>query len=59
LQSDVVRILPGEVGNRGEFTDAALEEMKLFMLFYCGAPNTSALAEGISRAKKRVADAGA
>ncbi len=38
----------------GEFTDAQLELIPLFLLFYAGAGNASALFRGIEAAKARV-----
>lgn len=36
-----------------ELTEAQFEEMKMLMLFYAGAGNTTALIQGIAGAKKR------
>lgn len=38
-----------------EFTDEQFEEMKLLMMFYAGAGNSSALNRGIDAARKRAA----
>lgn len=38
----------------GDLTDDQIEDMKMIMLFYAGAPNVTALIKGIELAKKRV-----
>jgi 4-carboxymuconolactone decarboxylase len=52
-RADLLTIqLAGAILN-GELTDAQLEEMKLLMMFYAGAGNTTALNQGIQGAKTR------
>jgi 4-carboxymuconolactone decarboxylase len=54
-RADLLTIqLAGAIVN-GELTDAQLEEMKLLMMFYAGAGNTTALNAGIQGAKTRAA----
>lgn len=55
-RADLLEVqIAGAVMN-DELTDAQFEEMKLLMLFYAGAGNTTALVRGIEAAKKRAAD---
>ncbi|MBB3982813.1 4-carboxymuconolactone decarboxylase [Sphingobium fontiphilum] len=55
-RADLLEIqIAGAILNR-ELTDAQFEEMKLLMLFYAGAGNTTALSRGIDMARKRAAD---
>lgn len=55
-RADLLEIqIAGAIVN-GEITDAQFEEMKLLMLFYAGAGNTTALVRGIDAARKRAAD---
>lgn len=55
-RADLLEIqIAGAILN-GELTDAQFEEMKLLMLFYAGAGNTTALSRGIDMARKRAAD---
>jgi 4-carboxymuconolactone decarboxylase len=55
-RADLLQIqIAGAILN-GEITDEQFEEMKLLMLFYAGAGNTTALAQGIDMARKRAAD---
>jgi 4-carboxymuconolactone decarboxylase len=52
-RADLIAIqLAGAIAN-GEFTDAQLDEMPLFMMFYCGGGNTTALFQGIQQARAR------
>ena len=54
-RQDLVEIqMTGALIN-GEFTDEQLEQIPLFLLFYAGAGNTTALFRGIEAAKARVA----
>jgi 4-carboxymuconolactone decarboxylase len=54
-RADLLTIqLAGAIVN-GELTDAQLEEMKVLMMFYAGAGNTTALNQGIQGAKTRAA----
>ncbi len=55
-RADLLEIqIAGAILN-GEITDEQFEEMKLLMLFYAGAGNTTALSRGIDMARKRAAD---
>lgn len=55
-RADLLEVqLAGAIAN-GELTDAQLEEMKLLMVFYAGAGNTTALVRGIEAAKARAAN---
>ena len=52
-RADLVEIqMAGALAN-GEFTDEQLDFMPLFMLFYAGAGNTTALFRGIQAAKAK------
>ena len=54
-RQDLVEIqMTGALIN-GEFTDEQLEQIPLFLLFYAGAGNCTALFRGIEAAKARVA----
>lgn len=54
-RQDLVEIqMTGALIN-GEFTDEQLEQIPLFLLFYAGAGNTTAIFRGIEAAKARVA----
>ncbi len=54
-RQDLVEIqMTGALIN-GEFTDEQLDLIPLFLLFYAGAGNTTALFRGIEAAKARVA----
>jgi 4-carboxymuconolactone decarboxylase len=54
-RQDLVEIqMTGALVN-GEFTDEQLEQIPLFMLFYAGAGNCTALFRGIEAARARVA----
>ncbi|OYX64430.1 MAG: hypothetical protein B7Y89_02130 [Novosphingobium sp. 32-60-15] len=54
-RADLLEIqIAGAILN-GEITDEQFEEMKLLMLFYAGAGNTTALSQGIDMARKRAA----
>jgi 4-carboxymuconolactone decarboxylase len=59
-RADLVEIqMTGALAN-GEFTDEQLQQIPLFMLFYAGAGNTTALFRGIEAARaKAKAKAGA
>ncbi len=53
-RQDLVEIqMTGALIN-GEFTDEQLEQIPLFLLFYAGAGNTTAMFRGIEAAKARV-----
>ena len=55
-RQDLIEIqMTGALVN-GEFTDEQLEQIPLFLLFYAGAGNTTAVFRGIEAAKARVAD---
>ena len=55
-RADLLEIqLAGAIANE-ELTDAQMEEMRVLMLFYAGAGNTSALGQGIAAARKKVRD---
>src|SRR3546814_1008703 len=52
-RADLIEIqMKGALAN-GEFTEAQLQQIPLFMLFYAGAGNTTALFRGIEAAKAR------
>ena len=52
-RADLVEVqMAGALAN-GEFTDEQLDFMPLFMLFYAGAGNTTALFRGIEAAKAK------
>lgn len=52
-RSDLLEIqIAGAIANN-ELTEEQFEEMKMLMLFYAGAGNTTALIQGIAAAKKR------
>jgi len=54
-RADLIEIqMTGALVN-GEFTEEQLEQIPLFMLFYAGAGNCTALFRGIEAAKARVA----
>lgn len=54
-RQDLVEIqMVGALVN-GEFTDEQLEQIPLFLLFYAGAGNCTAMFRGIEAAKARVA----
>lgn len=57
-RSDLVEIQMVGALTNGEFTDEQLEQIPLFMLFYAGAGNTTALFRGIEAAKAKVGKAG-
>src|SRR3546814_17542937 len=53
-RADLIEIqMKGALAN-GEFTEAQLQQIPLFMLFYAGAGNTTALFRGIEAAKAKV-----
>lgn len=52
-RADLVEIQIGGALANGEFTAEQLEQIPLFMLFYAGAGNTTALFRGIEAAKAR------
>ena len=55
-RADLVEIqMTGALLNE-EFTDEQLDQIPLFLLFYAGAGNTSALFRGMEAAKARVAE---
>jgi len=55
-RADLVEIqMTGALVNE-EFTDEQLEQIPLFLLFYAGAGNTTAIFRGIEAAKARVAE---
>ena len=55
-RQDLVEIqMTGALIN-GEFTDEQLDQIPLFLLFYAGAGNTTAVFRGIEVAKARVAE---
>lgn len=55
-RADLLEIqIAGAIVN-GEITDEQFEEMKMLMLFYAGAGNTTALVRGIDAARKRAAE---
>ncbi|MBA4353214.1 MAG: hypothetical protein C0409_00840 [Novosphingobium sp.] len=55
-RADLLEIqIAGAILNE-EITDDQFEEMKLLMLFYAGAGNTTALSRGIDMARKRAAE---
>ncbi len=55
-RADLVEIqMTGALVNE-EFTDEQLEQIPLFLLFYAGAGNTTAVFRGIEAAKARVAE---
>ncbi len=55
-RQDLIEIqMTGALVNE-EFTEEQLEQLPLFLLFYCGAGNTTALFRGIEAAKARVAE---
>ena len=52
-RADLVEIqMTGALAN-GEFTDEQLDQMPLFLLFYAGAGNTTALFRGIEAARAK------
>ena len=56
-RADLVEIqMTGALAN-GEFTEEQLQQIPLFMLFYAGAGNTTALFRGIEAAKAKAKDA--
>lgn len=55
-RADLVEIqMTGALQNE-EFTEEQLEQIPLFLLFYAGAGNTTAIFRGIEAAKARVAE---
>lgn len=54
-RADLVEIQMTGALTNGEFTDEQLEQIPLFLLFYAGAGNTTAVFRGIEAAKARVA----
>lgn len=55
-RADLVEIQMTGALTNGEFTDEQLEQIPLFLLFYAGAGNTTAVFRGIEAAKARVAN---
>jgi 4-carboxymuconolactone decarboxylase len=53
-RADLVEIQMTGALKNGEFTDEQLEQIPLFMLFYAGAGNTTALFRGIHAAREKV-----
>ena len=53
-RADLIEIQMIGALRNGEFTDEQLELLPLFMLFYAGAGNTTALFRGIEAAKAKV-----
>lgn len=53
-RADLVEIQMKGALTNGEFTDEQLEQIPLFMLFYAGAGNTTALFRGIEAAKAKI-----
>lgn len=52
-RADLIEIqMTGALIN-GEFDEAQLEQIPLFLLFYAGAGNTSAVIQGMSRAREK------
>jgi 4-carboxymuconolactone decarboxylase len=56
-RQDLVEIQMTGALTNGEFTDEQLDQIPLFLLFYAGAGNCTALFRGIEAAKARVAAA--
>ena len=56
-RQDLVEIQMTGALTNGEFTDEQLEQIPLFLLFYAGAGNCTALFRGIEAAKARIAAA--
>jgi 4-carboxymuconolactone decarboxylase len=52
-RADLVEIQMGGALANGEFTQEQLEQIPLFMLFYAGAGNTTALFRGIEAARAK------
>jgi 4-carboxymuconolactone decarboxylase len=52
-RADLVEIQMGGALANGEFTEEQLQQIPLFMLFYAGAGNTTALFRGIEAAKAK------
>lgn len=54
-RADLVEIQMTGALTNGEFTDEQLDQIPLFLLFYAGAGNTTAVFRGIEAAKARIA----
>jgi 4-carboxymuconolactone decarboxylase len=53
-RADLIEIQMTGALTNGEFTDEQLDQIPLFMLFYAGAGNTTALFRGIEAAKAKI-----
>lgn len=53
-RADLIEIQMVGALNNGEFTEEQLDLIPLFMLFYAGAGNTTALFRGIEAAKAKI-----